>query len=332
METRTVQATPPDEPGWSFAALRMAFGASLSRWMHTRFRVHSSDVEDAVQDALFEAWRDLAAFPADREKARYEMVREAAGAITGHNFGLPFLIAEWEQVVDAWGLATWEAYRDVQRLGRKTRFPEAQRQVLWSIFQKVRAELAKRALVTEAGLFGAVTAAIAKKNVLFDFAVVDEAQDLGVAHVRFLAALGGGRANALFFAGDLGQRIFQQPFSSFVFRLVSCVLRARARARSSLRSGSRASTRTRTRTRTQDGRTGERETGDGRRETTDHRSLSSVHEGHDQALLACYDAAAKTPKARVVNAGRLRPDERVKTFQSDLGGFGGQSRRRSSLG
>jgi superfamily I DNA/RNA helicase len=49
--------------------------------------------------------------------------------------------------------------------------------------------------------------------VLFDFAVVDEAQDLSVAHLRFLAALGGGRPNALFFAGDLGQRIFQQPFS-----------------------------------------------------------------------------------------------------------------------
>jgi superfamily I DNA/RNA helicase len=42
---------------------------------------------------------------------------------------------------------------------------------------------------------------------------VDEAQDLSVAHLRFFAALGGGRPNALFFAGDLGQRIFQQPFS-----------------------------------------------------------------------------------------------------------------------
>ena len=31
--------------------------------------------------------------------------------------------------------------------------------------------------------------------------------------LRFLAALGGGRPNGLFFAGDLGQRIFQQPFS-----------------------------------------------------------------------------------------------------------------------
>lgn len=38
-------------------------------------------------------------------------------------------------------------------------------------------------------------------------------RNISVAHVRFFAALGAGRPNALFFAGDLGQRIFQQPFS-----------------------------------------------------------------------------------------------------------------------
>jgi superfamily I DNA/RNA helicase len=47
----------------------------------------------------------------------------------------------------------------------------------------------------------------------FDFAVVDEAQDVSVAQLRFLAALAGKRPNGVFFAGDLGQRIFQQPFS-----------------------------------------------------------------------------------------------------------------------
>ncbi len=47
----------------------------------------------------------------------------------------------------------------------------------------------------------------------YDFAVVDEAQDLGVAEARFLVALGGGRPNAPFFVGDLGQRIFRTPFS-----------------------------------------------------------------------------------------------------------------------
>jgi superfamily I DNA/RNA helicase len=74
--------------------------------------------------------------------------------------------------------------------------------------------LQSRNLVTYAGLFTSLAAAIStKKKVVFDFAVVDEAQDISPAHLRFFAALGSDRPNALFFAGDLGQRIFQQPFS-----------------------------------------------------------------------------------------------------------------------
>jgi superfamily I DNA/RNA helicase len=74
--------------------------------------------------------------------------------------------------------------------------------------------LAARNLITYAGLFSRLAPAIAKnKHPAFDFAVVDEAQDLSISHLRFLAALGANRPNALFFAGDPGQRIFQQPFS-----------------------------------------------------------------------------------------------------------------------
>jgi mRNA-degrading endonuclease RelE of RelBE toxin-antitoxin system len=150
---------------------------------------------------------------ADR-KIISELIREAASAVGGHKFGQHFLLTEWEQVVDAWQLGSWEAYRDVARLGRKTRLPEAQRKVLWSIFERVRAGLQSRSLITYAQLFTSLAAAISKaKKVVFDFAVVDEAQDIGIAHIRFFAALGNQRQNALFFAGDLGQRIFQQPFS-----------------------------------------------------------------------------------------------------------------------
>lgn len=150
---------------------------------------------------------------ATKEVAR-DLVREAGRAVGGHKFTSAFLVSEWEHVVDAWQLDTWEGYRDVARLGRRTRISEAQRAVLWSIFDRVRVKLREKNLITEAGLFGAVASAVAKtSNILFDYAVVDEAQDLAVTHVRFLAALGSGRPNALFFAGDLGQRIFQQPFS-----------------------------------------------------------------------------------------------------------------------
>jgi len=150
---------------------------------------------------------------ASREAVR-AMLDDASKAVDGHRFSLQFLVTEWDQVVDAWQLTTWESYRDVSRLGRKTRLPEAQRVVLWSIFERVRSGLKERQLVTHAGMFTALAATLAdSKKPPFDFVVVDEAQDISVAHLRFLAALGTARPDALFFAGDLGQRIFQQPFS-----------------------------------------------------------------------------------------------------------------------
>jgi hypothetical protein len=59
-----------------------------------------------------------------------QLLEEAAGEVDDHKFSSHFLMTEWEQVVDAWQLETWEAYRDVRRLGRKTRLPERQRVVL----------------------------------------------------------------------------------------------------------------------------------------------------------------------------------------------------------
>jgi superfamily I DNA/RNA helicase len=142
------------------------------------------------------------------------LMREAAGAVDGHRFGMPFLMAEWDHVVDAWQLDGWEAYRDVARLGRRTRLPERQRALAWAIFERVRAGLRERRLVTRAEVFTRLAAHLSRHDARpFDFAVVDEAQDLGIPHVRFFAALAGRRPDALFFAGDLGQRIFQQPFS-----------------------------------------------------------------------------------------------------------------------
>ncbi|MGH7991396.1 MAG: UvrD-helicase domain-containing protein, partial [Limisphaerales bacterium] len=150
---------------------------------------------------------------APRETIR-ELVATAAKEVPEHKFSPHFLLSEWEQVADAWQLTSWEAYRDVVRLGRKTRLPEQQRKLIWQVFEKVRASLAAKNLLTQAEMFTKLAAAIQKdKKPPFDFAIVDEAQDIGVAHLRFLAAIGAHRGDALFFAGDLGQRIFQQPFS-----------------------------------------------------------------------------------------------------------------------
>jgi hypothetical protein len=50
--------------------------------------------------------------------------------------------------VDAWQLESWAAYRDVVRLGRKTRLAEKQRVILWAIFEPVPAALKVGGLVT----------------------------------------------------------------------------------------------------------------------------------------------------------------------------------------
>lgn len=143
-----------------------------------------------------------------------QLLSEAAGEVAGHKFSSHFLMAEWEEVVDAWQLDSWEAYRDAKRLGRKTRLPEKQRVMLWLIFELMQNSLKDRNLLTYATLFSRLAYHLAQSNkVHFDFTIVDEAQDISIPQLRFLAALGAGRPNSLFFTGDLGQRIFQQPFS-----------------------------------------------------------------------------------------------------------------------
>jgi mRNA-degrading endonuclease RelE of RelBE toxin-antitoxin system len=142
-------------------------------------------------------------------------------------FTLSFLLSEWDQVVDASQLRTWEGYRDTGRLGRKTRLNEDRRKALWRIFDQVQKALDQAGRTTEAGMFAKLTAAVEKaKNPPYEFAVVDEAQDISASQLTFLAALGGNRPNALFFAGDLGQRIFQPAFS---WKALGVEVRGRAR-------------------------------------------------------------------------------------------------------
>jgi superfamily I DNA/RNA helicase len=143
-----------------------------------------------------------------------QALRDAAVAADIQRYGASFLRAEWNDVVDAWQIRTWEAYRDVARLGRRARLPEAQRQALWPVFEGVWKRLAAEESSTLARLYARLAEHYAAgKRPPYEYIVVDEAQDLGIQQLRFLAAIGKDRPNSLFFAGDLGQRIFQQPFS-----------------------------------------------------------------------------------------------------------------------
>lgn len=156
-----------------------------------------------------------------------ELIAQAVNGAEPHKFSRHFLLSEWEQVVDAWQLDGWESYRDVRRLGRKTRLSEEQRRILWSIFEQVQGGLKERRLITRAEMFTRLAARLADGGKPpFNFTVVDEAQHIEVAQLRFLAAMGKHRPDGLFFAGDLGQRIFQQAFS---WKSVGVDIRGRSR-------------------------------------------------------------------------------------------------------
>ena len=125
-----------------------------------------------------------------------------------------FLVSEWNNIVDAWQIDSLDAYRDVPRLGRKNRVGSKQRERIWPVFVRARNLLEAQGVDSWPGIFGKVAAHFAgREHKPFSNIIVDEAQDLGVPELRMLAAIADRNADALFFAGDLGQRIFKEPFS-----------------------------------------------------------------------------------------------------------------------
>ena len=128
----------------------------------------------------------------------------------GTTVDLGFLLDEWRLIVDAWDVEDAETYLELPRLGRKVRMAAARRDEVWRIFSRVRDALAKEGLQTDAGLMNRL--ACTPMDLPFTHVVVDEAQDISVPELRLVAAMAGNRPNGIFFAGDIGQRIFRSPF------------------------------------------------------------------------------------------------------------------------
>lgn len=171
------------------------------------------DHVDGVAARLYE--RAFGTVPTVASRAEVETVLAAAAdALGATRFAARFLIAEWAQVVDPWQLRSWEAYRDVSRLGRKIRIGGKQRAALWAVFADAQARLAARGLTTWAEVMAALADHCRNRaDKPFDHLVIDEAQDVSLPRLRLLAALVPEGDDRLFFAGDLGQRIFEPPYS-----------------------------------------------------------------------------------------------------------------------
>ena len=203
--------------------LLATFSDALANMLETKLRRlagHQPRVLERVEvhslDAMAERlYRVHFTQPCIAEREDIVSALESAASRFGEPpFSQRFVVAEWHEVVDAWQLQSWEAYRDFARRGRKTRLAESHREELWQFFEHMIEHLRATGKVTRANLYTALADHYDDKaNPPYDFFVIDEAQDLSVPQLRCLAAMAGERPNGLFFSGDQGQRIFQAPFS-----------------------------------------------------------------------------------------------------------------------
>lgn len=267
--------------------------------LHERIEVHAME---ALGDRLSQ--RLLGRSTVATAEQVDSALLQAANAVSGHTFKLPFLRSEWLDVVDAWQLLSWEAYRDVRRLGRKTRLSETQRLTLWRIFEKAAAELEQQRLVTRSAQYHLLAERVANMSSKpYQHIVIDEAQDIGIGQLRLLASLSGDQPNGLFFAGDLGQRIFQQPFS---WKALGVDVRGRSR-------NLKVNYRTSHQIRMQADLLLEDEVADVDGNTESRRGTTSVFNGPAPLVRECTDSPAE--QAVVSEWLRARATERVASHE-----------------
>jgi hypothetical protein len=139
-----------------------------------------------------------------------EWMDAAMASLPGHSFSKRMVAGEWKHLFDAWQIRDLDTYRSAPRSGMKTRLGSNQREVMFQILDKVRENLAASGKTTWPGVYQSLSEA---HRAIFDHVIVDEAQDLGVPELRFIASLAAPGPNNLLLAGDTGQRIFQPPFS-----------------------------------------------------------------------------------------------------------------------
>lgn len=121
-----------------------------------------------------------------------------------------FVRAEWDNVIQAHGIETCDAYMGVTRAGRSERLGRAERKALWPIFEEYRALLNERGLAEPPDAYRTAARLITERKPALPYQaiVVDEAQDFGNEAFRLLRSIVPAQPNDIFLVGDAHQRIY----------------------------------------------------------------------------------------------------------------------------
>lgn len=124
----------------------------------------------------------------------------------------PFLAAEWNAVIDYWGVRTRESYLSADRTGRGNRLPASAREAIWPVFEAVQTALRMSHRLTWGDACEQAADLLLQRGAPFDHVIVDEAQDFAPRELALCLQLSRCGTAGLFFAGDPGQRIYKYPF------------------------------------------------------------------------------------------------------------------------
>ena len=151
--------------------------------------------------------------------------------------GLPLsrreLAAEWEAVIAANGISTWDDYRVISRAGRGRPLSATQRKLIWDAMGPVLTRWRQQRRLPFPDICAFARDLMHRDQTVarraiggIDSVIVDEYQDLGPQELRLLAAIAGvqprnpvsqvvasltgGNQDRLFLTGDAGQRIYQR--------------------------------------------------------------------------------------------------------------------------
>ncbi len=125
-----------------------------------------------------------------------------------------YLLEEFDWVIEGQGLSTLEEYEAVSRSGRGVRLDRPLRRRVWALHRAWKEDLARKHLATWGEIRSRALQAIqtGRASRLYDYVLVDEAQDLSPVALRLCVAVCRD-PRGLFLAADAGQSLYNRGFS-----------------------------------------------------------------------------------------------------------------------
>ncbi len=127
--------------------------------------------------------------------------------------GIPYLLQEFEDVIEAWGISTLDEYLQLPRRGRGVALKAKQREAIWAVYQTWCGLMSKEHYLTWSQLrLKANQAASKLADKPFQAVIIDEAQDLSPIALRFLLNLVPD-TTGVYLTADASQSLYQRGFS-----------------------------------------------------------------------------------------------------------------------